>query len=283
MASSRNRVVLITGASSGIGKACALHLASAGYRVIGTTRQPSAPIEQALRQASSETSQLEVITLDVDDERSVDSAIALILEVHGRIDVVVNCAGFGFGGAVEQTSIEEARAIIETNLLGILRVSKAVLPVMRSQGKGLVVNISSIGGRIGLPFQGFYSATKFALEGLTESLRMEVRPFGVRAVLIEPGDFSTGFTDSRRLVRASEAGDPYRAAQDHVLSIVEKDERGGATPEKIARLIERILRKRSPRVRYTVGPVAQRIAAGLKNVLPSKVFEWVLSMYYGVR
>ena len=146
----------------------------------------------------------------------------------------------------------------------------------------MILNVSSIGGRIGLPFQGFYSATKFALEGFTEALRMEIRGFGIRAVLIEPGDFCTGFTDSRHLVETSASSDAYRIAQEHVLSIVEKDERGGASPDAIARLVARILSKRSPRVRYTVGPVAQKLAAALKRILPSKWFEWALSKYYGV-
>jgi NAD(P)-dependent dehydrogenase (short-subunit alcohol dehydrogenase family) len=220
--------------------------------------------------------------MDVDDDESVVRAMKTVVEKAGRLDAVVNCAGFGIGGAIEETSDEEARAIFETNLLGILRVCRAAMPTMRKQGSGRVINVSSIGGRIGLPFQGFYSATKFALEGLTEALRMETRGFGVRAVLIEPGDFCTGFTDSRRLVEASVSSDAYRTAQEHVLSIVEKDERGGASPDVIAHLVARILLKRSPRVRYTVGPVAQRLAAALKRVLPSKWFEWALSKYYGV-
>jgi len=283
LASNRDKVVLVTGASSGIGKACALHLARMGYQVIGTTRRPSEEVLGTLKQEVPATARLSAIKVDVNQEASVKQGVDAILDQYGRIDAVINCAGFGFGGAVEQTSDDEARAIFDTNLLGILRVCRAVLPAMRAQGYGTLLNISSIGGRIGLPFQGLYSATKFALEGLTEALRMEIRPFGIRAVLIEPGDFKTGFTDNRMLVHAATEADAYRAAQQHVLSIVEKDERGGASPEAIARLVARILRKRAPRVRYTVGPVAQRLAAGMKNVLPSKWFEWVLSLYYGVK
>jgi len=282
MSTNTQPVVLVTGASSGIGRACAIHLARRGYRVFGTTRRDSDQVVADLRQPLTASDQLDVVTMDVDDNESVVRAMGTIVEKTDRLDAVVNCAGFGIAGAIEETSDEEARAIFETNLLGILRVCRAAIPTMRAQGSGMILNVSSIGGRIGLPFQGFYSATKFALEGFTEALRMEIRGFGIRAVLIEPGDFCTGFTDSRHLVETSASSDAYRIAQEHVLSIVEKDERGGASPDAIARLVARILSKRSPRVRYTVGPVAQKLAAALKRVLPSKWFEWALSKYYGV-
>ena len=275
-------VVLVTGASSGIGRACAIRLSQKGYHVFGTTRRAPDQVESDLRQSLDAAHLLDVVTMDVDDDDSVIRELGSVVERAGRLDAVVNCAGFGIAGAVEETSDEEARAIFETNLFGILRVCRAAIPIMRTQGSGMIINVSSIGGRIGLPFQGFYSATKFALEGLTEALRMETRGFGIRAVLIEPGDFCTGFTESRYLVKKSQTSDAYRVAQKHVLSIVEKDERGGAAPDSIARLVSRILSKRSPRVRYTVGPVAQKLAAALKNVLPSKWFEWVLSKYYGM-
>lgn len=282
MSPNTRSVVVVTGASSGIGRACAIYLARQGYYVFGTTRRGPDPVATDLRQSLAAGDQLDVMTMDVDDNESVIQALGIIVEKTGRIDAVVNCAGFGIAGAVEETSDEEARAIFETNLLGILRVCRAAIPVMRNQGSGVIINISSIGGRIGLPFQGFYSATKFALEGVTEALRMEIRGFGIRAVLIEPGDFCTGFTDSRHVVKASSSSDTYRASQENVLSIVENDERRGASPDVIARLVARILTRRSPRVRYTVGPVAQKLAAVLKNVLPSRWFEWALSKYYGV-
>lgn len=135
---------------------------------------------------------------------------------------------------------------------------------------------------MGLPYQGLYSATKFALEGLTEALRMEVRPFGIRAVLVEPGDVRTAFTDRRTIVQASASDSPYRANMARVLSIVETDERAGASPEAVARCVERVLNVQCPRVRYTVGPFVQRVAAELKRILPSSAFEWVLSRYYRV-
>lgn len=276
-------VILVTGASSGVGRACAVHLANRGYRVFGTTRRDPSHIASELRQSHGAGDGLEFVSMDVNDNESVAGAVESIVETCGRLDGVVNCAGFGIAGSIEETSDEEARAIFETNVFGILRVCRAVIPTMRAQGSGTLINVSSIGGLIGLPFQGFYSATKFAVEGLTEALRMEIQRFGIHAVLIEPGDFCTGFTDSRQLVEKSATSDVYRTAQAHVLGIVEKDERGGASPDVIARLVANVLSKRSPRVRYTVGSVAQKLAAALKRVLPSKVFEWVLSQYYGVR
>ncbi len=220
--------------------------------------------------------------MDVDDA-SVARAIEQVIETAGRLDVVVNCAGFGIGGAIEDMSDQDALDILQTNVMGVLRVCRAALPSMRAQGSGMFINISSIGGRMGLPFQGLYSATKFAIEGLTEALRLEVRPFGIQATLIEPGDFCTGFTDHRRIVTGTTSDDAYRSAREQALSIVERDERGGGSPDAVARLVERIVAKRSPRVRYVVGPVAEKLAAALKRALPSKWFEVVLSIYYGMK
>ena len=275
-------VVLITGASSGIGRACAVHLVRRDYYVFGTTRRSPAEVRTDLRHEIGSTDRLEIVGMDVDRDASVSLAINEIVERTGRLDGAVNCAGFGIAGPVEDTSDDEALANFETNLFGTLRVCRAVLPIMRRQGCGTIINVSSIGGRIGLPFQGVYSATKFALEGLTEALRMEVRRFGIRVVLIEPGDFCTGFTDNRRIVRGARESDAYAETFRMTLSVVETDERNAASPELVASLIARILACRSPRVRYTIGPVSQRFAAHVKNVLPSRLFEWGLKKYYRV-
>lgn len=268
------KVVLVTGASSGIGKACVEYLAQKGYRVFGTSRR--APRNPEITPAGPT-----LFWMDVNDDRSVQEGVAFILQQAGRLDAVVNNAGFGIAGAVEDTSIEEAKAQLETNFFGTFRVCRAVLPVMRAQGGGTIVNISSLGGIIALPFQGLYSASKFAVEGLTEALRLEVRPFGIRVVLVEPGDTRTGFTDRRVRVAAS-ADSVYRPYMERVLQIVEHDERNGAFPETVARVVERILRHPNPAPRYRVGPFAQRLAAVLKGVLPGRVFEWAIAKYYGL-
>jgi NAD(P)-dependent dehydrogenase (short-subunit alcohol dehydrogenase family) len=282
MRSDQVKTVLIVGASSGIGRTCALHLARCGHRVFGTTRQPTSDVEATLRQELASSDRLEIVTMDVDEAASVSAGVREVEEHAGRIDAVVNCAGFGIGGSIEDTDDDEAKAIFETNLFGTLRVCRAVLPIMRRQGSGTIINISSIGGRIAGPFVGLYSATKFAVEGLSESLRMEVHRFGIRVVLVEPGDFATGFTDSRRPVRGASENETYADAYRSALAVVEKDERGGASPEAVGRLVGRILSARSPRVRYTVGPVFQRVAVRLKSILPSKLFSWGLRKYYHV-
>lgn len=275
-------VVLITGASSGIGRACAIHLAQRGYHVIGTTRRSPAEIQAELRDETGGSVLLDVIGLDVDVPEAVDRAVGAIVDRVGRLDAVVNCAGFGFGGSIEDTADDEAKAIFETNFFGTLRVCRAVLPVMRKHRAGTIINVSSIGGRIAVPFVGLYGATKFAIEGLTEALRMEVARFGIRVVLVEPGDFATGFTDSRRPVRGALESVVYAEGYHAALAVIEKDERGGASPEAIGRLVARILASRSPRLRYTVGPAFQRAAVRLKSILPSKLFGWALSKYYRV-
>lgn len=262
------KVVLVTGASSGIGKACAEHLATRGYRVFGTQRRV---------RTSDDGRGIEMIAMDVDDDRSVEEGIQTVLQKAGRIDAVINNAGNAYMGAVEDTSIAEAKAQLETNFFGVLRVCRGVLPIMRRQGGGHIINISSLAGVLGLPFSGLYSASKFALEGMTESLRWETRRFGIRVVLIEPGDFDTHLPTARRTVRAAETNDAYRAALAKFSAQQAKDEAAAPTPEPIAQLVERILRDPSPRLRYSVGMLGQRVVIPAKRLLPQRVFEWVLS------
>jgi NAD(P)-dependent dehydrogenase (short-subunit alcohol dehydrogenase family) len=261
---------LITGASSGIGRACADLLAQNGFTVYGGSRTG----------VELSGSGWIPLPMDVRDDASVAGALTRILAEAGRLDAVVNGAGFGIGGAVEDTSVEEAADLFETNFFGTLRVCRAVLPHFRAQGRGTIVNISSIGGRIGLPFQGLYSATKFALEGLTEALRMEVRPLGIRVVLVEPGDFNTGFTAHRRRAAAAQTNDAYRDRFEKALRQIEKDELEGGDPRAVARLVLRILRHPNPRLRYTVGNVFQRLAVHAHGVLPGRWFEWLTIRYY---
>ena len=224
-----------------------------------------------------------MIAMDVTDEDSVRQGVAAVLERAGRLDMVVNNAGFGFGGAVEDTSIAEAQELFDTNFFGMLRVCGAVLPHMRERRAGTIVNVSSLAGLIGQPFVGMYCATKFATEGVTEALRMEVRPFGIHVVLIEPGDTQTGFTANRRPTQASQAGSPYADNMRRTLAVIERDENTGSSPEAVARLLERILRSRSPRLRYPVASPSQRFAAAARKLVPSGLFERLLTGYYRVR
>ena len=268
------KVVLITGASSGIGQACAEHLAKNGWRVFGTSRGASS--------APSISVPFEMVTMDVEDENSVRKCVDSVIAWAGRLDAVVNNAGISIMGSVEDTSIEEAKAQLETNFFGVLRVCRATLPILRRQGRGHVINISSLAGIIGLPFSGLYSASKFALEGVSESLRMECRAFGIRVVLVEPGDFRTQITARRRTVQAAETNDAYRAAFAHCKRKQDQDEANAQTPESVARLVERILNNPNPRTRYAVGMFTQTMVVPLKRILPQRLFEWMARQAFGM-
>jgi len=265
------RVVLITGASSGIGLACATHLAGRGFRVYGTSRRAAALKGPAL-------GNLTMLTADVTDDHSVEQAVAAVLDREGQLDIVVNNAGMGLAGPVENTSIEEARRQLEVNFFGAFRVCRAVLPAMRRQSSGYIVNIGSIGGIIAIPYQAMYSASKFALEGLSEALRMEVRPFGIRVVVIEPGDHKTALTQNRQFAEMSP--DAYRQSFEAALARTAHDEQSGPGPEQVARLLYRIVNRRNPRLRYTIGPMAQRAAVWLRRLAPNSILEYGMRTYY---
>ncbi len=272
--------MLITGASSGIGKACAEYLFARRCRVYGTSRRT--PHAEPRKFGPELVPLFQTISLDITSEESVEQAVGLILASEGRLDAVVNNAGFGLAGAVESTSVAEAREQFETNFFGIVRVCRAVLPVMRQQGHGHILNVSSIGGRIGIPFQAVYSASKFAVEGFTEALRLEAAPFGIRVVLIEPGNFRTGFTVGRRMA-AGAAAAAYAERQANALHMMEHAELHGATPEAVGRLVHHVITTRHPRARYSVGPFFETLALVLKRFVPSRLFEWGLARYFRVQ
>jgi NAD(P)-dependent dehydrogenase (short-subunit alcohol dehydrogenase family) len=269
-----HRVVLVTGASSGIGKCCAEHLSQQGCRVYGTSRR--ADLTDSERR-SSNPNLFQMIQMDVTDESSVKKGIDHIIARESSIDVVVNNAGFAIIGSLEDTAIEEAKSQFETNFFGTLRVCRAVLPIMRQQRSGYIVSISSIGGLIGLPFQSAYCGSKFALEGAMEALRLEVRSFGIHVVLVEPGDIKTEITRHRRKTVESTRNSAYGGRFQKVVRLVESGERNGPTPDPIAKLINQVIRMNSPRLRYTVGKISQRIGVPLKKILPSHLFESLIA------
>ncbi len=265
----KRKVVIVTGASSGIGKIVAEFLQKRGMRVYGISRSIS-PSENLPF----------VIRADITDDESVHKAINEVLEKEGAIDALINVAGFGIAGSVEDTSIEEAKLQFETNFFGTVRMVKEVLPVMRKQKSGHIINISSIGGIVGLPFQAFYSASKFAIEGYTEALWHEVKPFGIKVSLIEPGDFKTNFTQNRKKTRGSLIDKAYTERFLRCLSVMEKDEQNGADPKKIALLVNRIINSENPRLRYAVGPFAERLFISLKKFLPENLILFIFEKYY---
>ncbi|MDG6229695.1 MAG: SDR family oxidoreductase, partial [Candidatus Thermoplasmatota archaeon] len=254
------KVILITGASSGIGKICAEYLTTKGHIVYGTSRHsPSPP-------TNTEGNSLYMIRMDIQDDVSVQQAIEHIMKKQGRIDVVINNAGYGIAGPVEETSMQRAHEQLETNLFGAVRVCRSVLPHMRMQKKGLIINVSSLGGLMGLPFQGFYSASKYALEGLTEALRLEVKAFGINVTLLEPGDIQTSFTERREKSNISKDS-VYHTSFQRVMNIVEEEERSGVPPIIVARRLEKIINRAKPRQRYRVGSLSQRFVASMKGTV----------------
>jgi short-subunit dehydrogenase len=263
------KVVLVTGASSGIGRACAQHLASLGHKVYGSSRKSTTRVDG-----------VEMLAMDVTDDRSVSEGVARVQQAQGRLDMLVNNAGYGIAGSVEETSVQEAQQQFDTNFFGMFRLTKAVLPGMRQRRSGLIVNMSSIGGLIAIPFQSFYCATKFAIEGFTEALRMEVRGFGVHVVLIEPGDHRTGFTQNRVRTKESQGQSEYREKFDAALGVMERDEQNGPSPEGIARRVARIVSAEAPSLRHPVGMFLQKFAITLKQALPGGVFESIIRSTY---
>ena len=280
-APSGNRVVLITGASAGFGKACAEHLCSRGFQVYGTSR--SAHFDAVSSTKGTGQPSFVTIPMDVRDTASVNRGIKYILKKEGRLDVVVNNAGFGLAGAFEDCSVAEVKDQFETNVFGVVRVCQSVIPHMRQQKKGVVVIVGSLAGRIGVPFQSAYSASKFALEGFAETLRMEVKPFGVHVVLIQPGDFKTEFTRNRIFAKKATANSIYARAFKRAIDVMENDEQNGPPPVEVALLLEKILQNPTPALRYPVGKLSDRFAAKLKDFLPGKVFEWLVMKTYKLR
>lgn len=267
---SNRKVILITGASSGFGKATAELLATKGHIVYGTSRN----------ELNHEN--IRFLVMDVRDRRSVQKCISRIREESGRLDVLINNAGMGIGGALELATDDEIDVQMDTNFRGCVNVCQAVLPLMREQGRGQIINLSSIGGVMGLPYQGFYSASKFAIEGFTEALAAEVRGFGIRVSMVEPGDFATNFTARRRNSEATARSAAYGDSFARSLSLIEKEENGGLRPEKLAQKVSKIIDSRRPRLRYVVANLEQRLSVLLHKVLPGNWFVGILRNYYKV-
>ncbi len=266
-----SKVILITGASTGIGRATAEYLTQAGYRVYGTSRQPF-----------KETVTFQTLIMDVNQEASVESAVAQLLQREHRIDILINNAGLGIIGALEEVPEEMIQRVFDTNVWGLLRVCKAVLPAMRQQRKGLIINVGSIAGRMGLPFRGIYSASKAAVEILTETLDIELKPFGIQACSVLPGDVRTNINASRLVVQ-SPNGSPYRTYVEEMNAKVNAEVSEAAEPLYIAKTIEKVIKNPSPAIHYVAGPFLQRASLWLKRFLPSRVFEYLLRENYGMK
>ena len=278
------RIILITGATSGIGRHAALHLSRRGHRVIATGRSERALAEIAA-EAQANGHALETLRLDVTDQASIEAARAAVDEMTGGygLDVLVNNAGFGVLGPTELISEADMRAQYETNVFGLMAVTRAFLPSMRARGAGRIINVSSLGGRYTLPLFGVYNSTKFAIESLSDALRMELRAFGVYVSLIEPGVIRTNFTD-RSIVEANKVDtpdSPYAAVLARSEELRKMSDMTAVGPACISRAIERAATQRSPRARY-VAPLRSEIMVGFLRALPTAWADFIMRNLTGL-
>ena len=265
-------VTLITGCSTGIGFETALLMAQRGYRVYATMRNPDAGAAALQDAAKTAGAELQVWQLDVTDQKSIDRAVGGLLKAEGRIDVLVNNAGIGELGVVENTSDENTRQIFDTNVFGPLRMMRAVLPGMREQRGGTIVNISSVAGRIGAFAQTLYCGSKHALEAISEGLAIEVREHGIRIAIIEPGIFNTPIIGKATGALNDDVASPYAAIERRIAGIYTAGAAADAHPRGVAEVIERAVSTDSPRLRYPVGVDATVFLDGRARLTDE---EWV--------
>lgn len=264
------KVVLITGGSSGIGKSIGLYLRSKGFTVYGTTRDLS---------NYPDFNHFSLVQLEVTDKESVNSAVQGIIDKEGSIDVLVNNAGVGITGPIEETPHEEIQKAFDINFNGPLHMAKAVLPHMRRQQSGCIINITSIAGSMGLPYRGIYSATKAAMEIVTEALRMETKDFGIRITALAPGDFATNIAAGRYHAPVREES-PYKTPYAKTLKTINDDVDTADDPILVAKKVHEIITTAKPKVHYRVGDFMQKFSILLKKSLPSKVYEKLVLKHY---
>lgn len=264
-----NKVVLITGASSGIGKSIGEFLHHKGFIVYGTSRNPEKNLNSIFP----------LLALDVRDVESIKVAIDKIITLSGKLDIVINNAGVGITGPLEEIPSQEIKNHFETNFFGPIEVIKATLPQMRVQKSGLIINITSIAGYMGLPYRSIYSASKGALELITEALRMEVKSFGIQITNVAPGDFATNIASGRfhaPLIKGSAYEIPY----ENTLKMMDEHVDSGSNPSEMAQAIYAIIQTPNPQIHYKVGLFMQKFSIVLKRILPDKVYEKILMNHY---
>lgn len=270
-----NKVVLVTGGSSGIGLATCKLLQSRGCKVYGTSRKVSLNGEL--------TEGIAMLRLDLNQLPSIRAAVEFILEKEGRLDVLVNNAGVGIAGALEDTSAEEIEDAFRTNVFGVLECCRAVIPQMRKQGGGWIINISSIAGEFGLPFRGVYCATKSALDLFSETLRMELAPAKIRVSYLQPGDIATGINSSRIVAQGSgDKNSPHYERFHKTYREISQEVDAGKDPGTVAAIVWEIINTDNPKMRYPVASFLQRLSLTLNRVLPKHIFQRMLMWKYPV-
>ena len=264
-----SKVVLITGGSSGIGKSIGAFLTTKGFIVYGTSRNP----------AKIKNHPFKLVALDLNNVETISKAVTDVIALEGRLDVLVNNAGMGITGPIEETPTSEMRKAFDTNLFGAIDVMKAVLPQMRIQNSGLIINVTSIAGYMGLPYRGMYSASKGALEIVTEAIRMEVKSFGIEVTNVAPGDFATNIASGRYHTPVFE-NSPYKKVYQENIDLMDAHVTGGSDPIIMAKAIYKIINTPNPKIHYKVGDFIQKISIVLKRVLPDKIYEKLLMNHY---
>ena len=274
------KIAVVTGSSSGIGFETSLALARDGYFTYATMRDVK-KADEIQKITNEESLPLKVIELDVDDEESAGNAIDAIIQEKGRIDVLVNNAGWGIWGTGEDVSLDEFRAQFETNFFSVVRMIQKVAPTMREQGSGNIVNISSVAGRIGLPASTAYVSSKFAVEGLSESLRYELGPFGVNVIIIEPGVIKTNFFDSMKTAEKADVGETYRDITLKVITGVKMMAEMGTPPKEVADTIVKSINDDKPLPRYIVGNDASMFLEAKKSKTDIEFENYLKKELYG--
>ncbi len=264
-----SKVVLITGGSSGIGKSLGEYLQNKGFKVYGTSRNPENYPE----------SKFPIVALDVTKQETISTCLAEVLKHESQIDIVVNNAGAGITGPIEEIPDEEIKRNFETNLFGPINVIKAVLPIMRKQNSGLIINITSIAGYMGLPYRGIYSASKGALELITEAFRMEIKGFNIQMTNVAPGDFATNIAAGRYHAPILEHS-PYKEPYGNTLKMMDAHVDEGSDPQQMAEAIFKIIHTKNPKSHYKVGAFMQKFSIVLKRILPDTVYEKILMNHY---
>ena len=264
-----SKVVLITGGSSGIGKAIGEYLFHQGFTVYGTSRNPE----------KITNSVFPLIVLDVRSTESIQNAVAKVIAMSKRIDVVINNAGVGITGPIEETPTDEMRKNFDTNFFGPIEVIKAVLPQMREQNSGMIINITSIAGYMGLPYRGIYSAAKGALELVSEALSIEVKSFGISIVNIAPGEFATNIASHRYHAPIIE-GSVYKIPYENTLGLINSHMNNGEDPNVFAKKVHQIIQDKNPKLHYKIGAFMQKFSIVLKRILPDRIYEAMVMKHY---
>ena len=263
-----SKIILITGASSGIGKSISLFLTSKGYKIYGTCRNPN----------KYNISEYELLKCDITSNIEIKNTVKYILNIEKRIDVLINNAGIGITGPLEETNESDIKSAFQTNLLGPIAIIKECIPSMRKNNTGLIINITSVLGYFGIPFRGIYCATKSSLEIIGEVFSMELKKFNINVVNVAPGDFKTDIA-SRRIDSKSSNLSHYTEDYSKSLNSANKHVENASSPEIISTLIYKIINSKNPKIHYRVGQFIQKFSIILKNILPDRIYEKIL-LYY---